>query len=258
MNGLFRVSLVAFCVILASCGAQQPPRKRTIEAPTLSCEEANRLAYRTVTTLGYTIGSLQVATPGQPGHILAEKEGAKDGKVTITCSGSGATVEPEKTGLPIPSLVGAAERPGEFPQIFVQTFNILRSSKEIAEKQGPEKGLAMTLTRLNSFESQMELGADLPAGGILPIKVVVSNNTPRPYGLEVSKVFLQPAGGSGRVAPMTPPAAGQGKALQGDVTLQPGQTVTGYLFYPAGDYSSARTMLIDKETEEREGFSVQF
>ena len=255
MNVVSRVFLV--CVVLTSCALQQSPRKRTIAAPTLSCDEANRLAYRTVTTLGYSIVSLQVATPSQPGYILARKEGAKDGKVTITCNGGGATVEPEKTGLPIPSLVGATEQPGEFPQIFVQTFNILRSTQEIAAKREPEKGLVMTIIRLNGFESQLELGADLPATGILPVKVVISNNTARPYGLEASKVFLQSAAGA-RVAPIAPPLAGQGKALQEELTLQPGQTVTGYLFYPAGEYTSDRTMLIDKETEEREGFSVQF
>ena len=55
-----------------------------------------------------------------------------------------------------------------------------------------------------------------------------------------------------------PPAAGQRKALQGEMTLQPGQTVSGYLFYPAGQYTSARTTLVDKETDEGEGFSIQF
>jgi len=225
--------------------------------PTLSCEEANRLAYRTVTVLGYTPASFKVATPGQPGHILAQKEGAKEGRVTITCTESGAVVEPEKTGLAVPSLVGPAERPGEFPQIFRQTFNILRSSQEIAAARGPEKGLNLTVTPLNSFESQIELGTDLLASGVLPVKISVSNNTSRPYGLDASKVFLQPAGG-GRVAPIAPPAAGLGKALQGEMTLHPGQTVNGYLFYPAGQYTSARTTLVDKETEEGEGFSVQF
>jgi hypothetical protein len=243
--------------MLESCGVQQPPRKQTIALPTLSCEEANRLAYRTVTVLGYTPASLQIATPSQPGHILAQKEGAKDGRVTITCNTDGAIVEPEKTGLPIPSLVGAAERPGEFPQIFRQTFNILRMSQVAVEVKGPEKGLNLTMTPLNSFESQIELGADLPASGVLPIKVVISNNTSRPYGMDTSKIFLQPAAG-GRVAPMAPPAAGQGKALQGEMTLQPGQTVSGYLFYPAGQYTAARTTLIDKETDEGEGFSIQF
>jgi hypothetical protein len=204
---------------------------------------------------------LQVARPGQPGHIVAEpaKEGQKGGRVTITCNDGGAIVEPEKTGPPIPSLIGAAEKPGEFPQVFTQSFNILRTGKEIAAKQGPDKGLIMTMTPLNSFESQMDLGADLPASGVLPIKVEINNNTSRPYALEVSKVFLQTAGGSGNVAPiLPPPTAGQGKALQTDLTLQPGQSISGYLFYPAGDYSSARTMLTDKETDEKEGFSIQF
>jgi hypothetical protein len=248
---------VGCLLVLASCSLQQPPRKQTIVVPTLSCEEANRLAYRTVTVLGYTPASLQIATPGQPGHILAQKEGAKDGMVTIICNADGAVVEPEKSGLAIPSLVGPAERPGEFPQIFKQTFNILRGTQEAVAAKGPEKGLNLTVTPLNSFESQIELGADLPASGVLPVKVVVSNNTSRPYGMDMSKVFLLPAAG-GRIAPIAPPTAGQSKALQGEMTVQPGQTVSGYLFYPAGQYTSARTTLVDKETEEGEGFSVQF
>lgn len=257
MNGICRIVLIGCLVLLESCGAQQAPRKQTIAVPTLSCEEANRLAYRTVAVLGYTPASLQVAAPGQPGHILARKEGAKDGMVTITCNSNGAVVEPEKTGIAIPSMVGGAERPGEFPQLFKQAFNILRGTQEAAAARGPEKGLNLTMTPLNSFDSQIELGADLPAGGVLPVRVVISNNTPRPYGVDMGKIFLQPAGG-GRVAPIAPPAAGQSKALQGEMTIQPGQTVSGYLFYPAGQYTSARTTLVDKETDEGEGFSIQF
>ncbi len=257
MKGWARIVLVGISLSTVSCGIQPPPRKQTIVLPTLSCEEANRLAYRTVTVLGYTPSSLQIATPGQPGRILARKEGAKDGMVTITCNESGAVVEPEKTGLVVPSLVGPAERPGEFPQIFKQAFNILRGTQEAVAARGPEKGLNLTMTPLNSFESQIELGADLPASGVLPVKVIISNNTSRPYGLDASKVFLQPTTG-GRVAPIAPPAAGQSKALQGEMTLQPGQVVSGYLFYPAGQYTSARTTLVDKETEEGEGFSIQF
>lgn len=257
MPRVISLILVSFCGMVVGCATQQPLRKRAIETPALSCEEANRLAYRTVTVLGYTPASLQVATAGSAGHIVARKEGEPDGKVTITCGGNGAVVEPERTGLSVPSLLGAAERPHEFPQIFTQTFNILRVQKEYEIQQGPGKGLSMILTRLNSFESQMELGADLPANGLLPVKVVITNNTSRPYGLDASKVYLMGAGGE-RVAPVDPPASGQGKGLQGEVTLQPGQTVTGYLFYPAGSYSSARTTFVDKETDEGEGFSVQF
>jgi hypothetical protein len=257
MNGLCRIVLIGCLLVLGGCSAQQAPRKQTIVVPTLSCEEANRLAYRTVTVLGYTPASLQVAAPGQSGHILARKEGAKDGMVTITCNPDGAVVEPEKTGIAIPSMIGGAERPGEFPQLFKQAFNILRGTQEAAAARGPEKGLNLTMTPLNGFDSQVELGADLPASGVLPVRVVISNNTPRPYGVDMSKIFLQSAAG-GRVAPVAPPAAGQSKALQGEMTLQPGQTVSGYLFYPAGQYTSARTTLVDKETDEGEGFSIQF
>jgi hypothetical protein len=252
---LVAVGVVSFT--LAGCLPKQPPRKRTIEAPQLSCEEANRLSYRAVNALGYSIVSLQVARPGQPGHILARKERVPDGRVTITCNETGAIVEPEKTTLPIPTLVGG-ERPNEFPQMFTQSFNIIRSAKAIISQQGPGEGLTMTMTPLNSFESQMTLGADLPANGVLPIKVEIHNNTPRPYGFDAGKVYLQSVGGGDRIAPVAPPAAGQGKALQGEITIQPGQSVTGYLFYPAGNYSSARTTLVDKENDEGEGFSVQF
>ena len=146
--------------------------------------------------------------------------------------------------------------PGSFPHVFTQTYNILLSSKEIAD-QGPAQGVSLVLTRLGSFESQIELGADFPKSGILPIKAIINNNSPRPYGLTAEKIVLSSAGG-GQVAPMAPPATGQGKALQGEITLQAGQSMTGYLFYPAGQYTSARTTLIDKENDEEEGFSVQF
>jgi hypothetical protein len=257
MKGLSQLMVLGLCGLIAGCLVQQPPRKRTIEVPTLSCQEANQLAYRAVTTLGFSIVSFQAASPGQPGHILARKESRPDGRVSITCSDSGAIVEPEKAGLPIPSLIGNAEHPNEFPQVFTQSFNVLRMNQDYAAQKGPEKGLILTMTRLNSFESQIELGADLPAGGVLPIRVVINNNTPRPYGLDAAKVYLLSDGG-GRVAPSPAPAAGQGKTLQGELTIQPGQTLTGYLFYPAGSYASARTTLIDKETDEGEGFSVQF
>src|SRR5262249_22640516 len=160
-------------------------------------------------------------------------EGAKDGMVTITCNSNGAVVEPEKTGIAIPSMVGGAERPGEFPQLFKQAFNILRGTQDAAAARGPDEGLNLTMTPLNRLDSQIDLGAALPACGVLPVRVVISNNAPRPYGVDMGKIFLQPAGG-GRVAPIAPPAAGQSKALQGEMTIQPGQTVSGYLFYPAG------------------------
>ncbi len=252
---IFLLSFMYF--LLASCTPTMPPRTRTVEAPKLTCEQANRLAYRSVTTLGHPVESVQVATPGSVGYIVAgPREGDGGGRVTITCGTIGATVVPEKAGAGIPSFVGAAERPGGFHNNFARTFGILAHSQEVYAKQEAKGGLNMKLTPYNGFESQIELGSDLPASGILPVKVEIHNNTPRPYGIELDKVYLRAAGG-GRVTPVAAPAAGQSKALQAD-TIQPGQEVTGFLFYPMGTYSSASTIMIDKENNEREGFSIQF
>ena len=98
MNGFARIVVVGMCGVTIGCVPQKPQRKLTIEAPKLSCEDANRLAYRTVTTLGYTITSLQVAREGQPGTMVVTKEGGQDGSVAITCSADGAVVEPERSG----------------------------------------------------------------------------------------------------------------------------------------------------------------
>ena len=249
---------LALCLCLVGCAPRQPPRKRTMETRIPTCEEANRLAYRAVTSVGYTVASVQIAKPGQPGYIEAKKEDGKSGKVVLTClDESRATAEPDRTGEPVRALVGAADKPGSFPHVFTQTYNILLSSRNLADEGGPAGGVTLILTRLGSFESQIELGTDLPKGGVLPIKVTLTNNSPRPYGLTVEKMLLS-SSGDRQVAPIAPPATGQGNPLHGDITLQPGQNMTGYLFYPAGQYTSARTTLIDKENNEEEGFSVQF
>lgn len=259
----YRVLFFSVCVaglVLTSCTPTMPPRTRTVFAPKLTCEQANRFAYRAVQILGHPVESVQVAHPGSSGYIVAgnnaEARRGEGGRVTITCGADGVTVVPERAGAAVPSLIGAAERPGGFHNNFARTFGILAANQEAYDKQGPKGGLNMTLTPFNGFESQIELGSDLPASGILPVKVEIHNNTPRPYGIELDKVYLRVAGG-GRVTPVAAPAAGQSKALQVE-TLQPGQRVSGFLFYPMGTYSSASTILIDKENNEREGFSIQF
>ncbi len=253
-------SVCAAGLVLTSCTPTMPPRTRTVSVPKLGCEQANRLAYRAVQILGHPVKSVQVATPGSPGYIIAgtntEARQGEGGRVTITCGADGVTVVPERGGVAVPSLIGAAERPGGFHNNFARTFGILAANQEAYDKQEAKGGLNMTLTPFDGFESQIELGSDLPASGILPIKVEIHNNTSRPYGIELDKVYLRVAGG-GRVTPITAPAGSQSKALQVE-TLQPGQRVSGFLFYPMGTYSSASTILIDKENNEREGFSIQF
>jgi|GEM_PF-1347323 len=266
MSRKLSIVVLSCCAVLAGCAAEQaphhatvaqlPPTPTKIDDPSVSCEEANSVAYKTVNVMGYTVTSVTVATPGHPGEIVAEKEGTRGGRVVIEChSGGGASVEGFEGGLPIPSLV-SGENPHKFYNQFHRSFSLVREN-EARAKQVSEKGLTVKMTKLNGVESRIELGADLPASGVLPVKVVITNNSPRSYGFDANQVFAMSAGG-GRVAPSAPPAAGQGKALKGELTIAPGQTVTGYLFYPNGNYTSARTTVVDKENDEGEGVSVPF
>ena len=245
---------LSFCIV--GCAAQKTPPRVVREKPKLtaaSCEEANRLVYKSVQTMGYTIAEYNLARPGQAGRISATKESATSGVVTITCTENSATID-ARNAVQVPSLLGAAERPHHFVNSFPMTYQMIKR-REAYQTANPETGtLQLTIVPLNSFESQNILGSDMQASGILPVRVTVQNNTPRPYAIEASKIFLVPEGG-GRVAPVSSP--GGGSALQ-DMTIEPGQSASGFLYYPAGNYSSARTSVIDKENDEREGFSVQF
>ena len=246
----------AVSLFVLGCAAPKTPPRVTIEKPQLtaaSCEDANRLVYKAVQTMGYSVADYTLARPGQPGVISATKEGATDGVVTITCTETSATID-ARNAVQVPSLIGAAERPHHFVNSFPMTYRMVQQ-REAYTANRPEAGtLQLSITPLNSFEAQNVLGADLQAQGILPVRVTIRNNTPRPYGIEVGKILLVPDSG-GRVAPVAAP--GGASALQ-DMTLAPGQSASGFLFYPAGRYSSARTSVLDMENDEREGFAVQF
>ncbi len=247
------------CVLsffILSCAAPKTPPRVVREKPKLtatSCEEANQLVYKAIQAMGYTIADYSLARPGQVGRISAVKENATSGIVTISCTESSASID-ARNAVNVPSLIGAAERPHHFVNSFPMSYQMIQR-REAYQTANPETGtLQLTIVPLNSFESQNVLGTDIQASGILPVRVTVLNNTPRPYAIEASKIFLVPEGG-GRVAPVSSPSGGS--ALQ-DMTVEPGQSASGFLYYPAGNYSSARTSVIDKENDEREGFSVQF
>ena len=254
-----RITLASACILslfISSCSAPKTPPRVIREKPKLtaaSCEEANRLVYKAVQTMGYTVAEYTLARPGQAGRISATKEGATDGVVTITCTDSSANID-ARNAVQIPSLIGAAERPHHFVNSFPMTYQMVQR-REAYKSDNPEVGtLQLKIVPLNNFESQNVLGTDAQSSGILPVRVTIQNNTPRPYGIEASKIFLVPEGG-GRVAPVSSPSGGS--SLQ-DMTIEPGQSASGFLYYPAGNYSSARTSVVDKENDEREGFSVQF
>ena len=256
MKIIVRILYFALPFFVLSCAASKTPSRVIIEKPKLtaaSCEEANRLVNKSIQTMGYTLTSYTLAAPGRAGRFEATKEKAMGGIVTVSCGDSGANINAQNAGA-LSGLLGAGERPHHFVNSFPVTFQMLKQ-REAYEAKNPETGtLQFSIVPLDNFASQNVLGSDIQSSGILPVRITITNNTPRPYAIEASRIFLVPEGG-GRVAPVSSP--GGGSSLQ-DMTIEPGQSASGFLYYPAGNYSSARTSVIDKENNEREGFSVQF
>ena len=70
---LARFALLALAVIAAACTSAQ--QQYVARRPNLSCDDANRYAFSSVRSLGYTVGRFQLAQRGTPGLIKASKPG---------------------------------------------------------------------------------------------------------------------------------------------------------------------------------------
>jgi hypothetical protein len=186
---------LSFCLFLVSCTPKQPLRKRVAETRIPTCEEANRLAYRAVTSTGYAAAGVQIAKPGQPGYIEAKKEDGKTGKVVITCADeSHATAEPDRTGEPVRVLVGAADKPGSFPHVFTQTYNAP------AHRERPNRGLSDSAApNVAAMRWRGWLGGPfpfLPCLGIVAVQIVPETlpNCFYPIMIVFKKTWLVPLG----------------------------------------------------------------
>ena len=72
---LARFALLALAVIAAACTSAQ--QQYVARRPNLSCDDANRYAFSSVRSLGYSVGRFQLAQRGTPGLIKASKPGER-------------------------------------------------------------------------------------------------------------------------------------------------------------------------------------
>ena len=235
-------------------------RHVTLSEKGLTCAEAQRIAIDTVRHMGYTITETTKATPGTPGVIIASRtEGTSTHglMVSVACTTLGAEVEAtsDQTGL---SNINFAS---EFRRSF-EAATVSRPPPRPPAASGVD--VLLTPERGSSFA---DLGVDLSTAGVLPVSVRITNRTPRAYRFKVKGVRLQTATGE-RVAPLgndalTAQVGGDAaatlrlKALH-DTDIAPNATLTGVLFFPFNSYARARVELIDKQSGEAEGFSIEF
>jgi hypothetical protein len=249
------VPLVLATAGLAAC---PPPARYAVVRPGLPCDRATRIAYRALTSLGYTVTDLVAANPEQPGVITATKPGAegepRSVRVVIRCDARGAVLQPVEDQL-FPDY--------DFSRVFGYSFTALAQRPDV-ETPREGRGLEVLVRTVEPHEAVLDLGAVPTQGPALLVRVTVRNQTARAVAVDPGRIELVPAEGESALplagaaldAALAANAAGarvRAEPLRAD-RIPAGATVTGYLLYPAGRYREARIAIEDVETGETEGF----
>jgi len=281
---------VGVCLLLAlALAACTPPvRQYDIKNQVLTCEQANDYALRTLQAMGFAISAFEPASIGHPGALHGSRdEGQKWAQVVtveITCTGHGADFNPYEDGKWLGQVDFKRAFYMSFTAIAAQSAANAATAREEARRPPSEKkgkGLQVLLSPVRGLGAKLDFDVDVAAGGVLPVVVTVSNNTPRTYKIDPGDIVLVQKDGT-RIHPLSideaapriaaqptkegapppPDVAELRRRLQAKLlsttVIAANQAAKGYLFYPLADYVKGRITLEDKESEETEGFVVEF
>lgn len=259
----------------------------SVRRSNISCDEANRYALQSLRTLGYEVKEFRQAAVGREGLLRATKSGdnesTRSGTVSIRCEANEVVLKAAADELLKQDLT--------FTRGFYISFtNLADHGAESAAYQKKLEGgttgggAKFKIEPQLGLETKLDFGEDLASAGVVAVKVTVENGSDRTYKLDPASIELRTASGGEKVLQLPPAAvtaalvkaaaaeASEGvpqpdpqrveallleRALTGR-TLRPGDHAEGFVYFPTGKYSRARATLVDTETEEDEGFLVEF
>ena len=283
-----------YIVLLCLLAACNPPiRQFDLKKQQLSCDDANRIAYRTIEAMRFKVGEFEPGAPGQRGVIKASRtvSGKSDETqsvtVTIDCTPTGADIDASEDG----KWLGQMEFKRAFHHAFVNVVSMgaARAALDqenlagIAPASQQRRDLKVVVEPRRGQAGKLDFAFDLAAAGVLPVRVDISNLTHGTYTLDVAAIRLTRADRE-RVEALSPAAAAARivAATHGDppqpvttlsrgaiadalsvrqfaaTEIPPGTQREGFLYFPLADYVGARIVLTDKETGEDEGVRVEF
>jgi hypothetical protein len=247
--------LLFFLALAAGCPT--PSQYKEVR-PGLSCDRATRVAYRTLTELGYTITELVPATPGTNGSVVGTKKlrdgNQTTGRVRIECNAEGATIVP---------IEDSAFPDFQFSRAFGYSFKSLVQQPDV-EAPKAAIGLEVLVKAINPHEAVLDLGGPATVGGAVPVRITIRNHTDRAVAVDPKRIDLMNDAGDAKTAlaggaldaALAPGAAGarvRKEQLSGR-KVPARTTVEGFLVYPPGTYREAQIGIEDVETGETEGF----
>ena len=255
----------------ATAGGEFPTQVQ-VEHPGMTCRAATAAARTALKRMGYVVESVLPPSPEQTGEIRAQRHtgwytgdagNAYAVAVRLTCDDRGAIIaaaseEPLRRRL-------AFKR--DFPTEISRAVHRRGQQQPKAPSRQPPAKLRVSIVPLGGGEAAELIGGSPEALGVTPVRVAITNHTDLLYRFVANRLQLLSEEGN-RERPMTIgqvverlPAEWHGQVRSDqlvDTDVPAGATVTGYVFVPAAAYRRAKVVLIEAESEEAEGFSVEF
>lgn len=283
--------LRSFLLGVLVAGCTPVSQSYVVHSAELGCEEANRYVYAAVTDMNMKVTSFTQAQPGRPGRITAVGRDRR-GDVSIVCDETGVHIDPDQTSmgdrifergiyLSVTGRSGLRMDRGAITGRDRPEGDLAQAVSEGAP--APSGSVLVEVQPQRGFEAVLDFDADLAAAGVLPIRVTIRNGTKRAYAFAVEGVTLRRRDSSETVARLSPAEAtsrlvakagsSSSQTPVGNVEsasriiaerqlkgakLTPGASVTGYLYYPVGDYDRAKIQMTDVSADELESFLVDF
>ena len=282
-----RAAVVLSALLLLSACTLQRTQYELKNQP-LSCDDANRLAYRTIEAMRFKVSEFQPGAPGQRGMIKASRaaSGSDDERrvtITIDCTPTGADLDISEEGKWLEQL--EIERAFHHAYVNIVSMNKSRAEldRQIAAGTAPasqqRRDLVVIVEPRRGPAAKLDFAFDLAAAGVLPVRLVITNLTPRSYTLDPAEIRLTRTDRE-RIAALAP---GEAAARVAAIAAQPAPTASpetiasalaakeftatvipagaereGFLYFPLADYTGARLLMTDEETGEAEGVRVEF
>lgn len=279
--------------LLALCACNPPIKQFELRDQTLSCEEANQFSYKTLRAMGFTLTAFEPAQPGRAGVLKGHRQRAgtqpyrQSVTVDIECTPTGTSIDAHEDF----TLLDQLEFKRGFYHSFTNIVSMTAADQALEERidagtAAPSQqrhDLQVLVEPVRGHEAKLYFDIDLAAGGILPLRLTVNNRTSHRYRLEPGEIrltgkdrkrvpSLTPARAAARVVEAREPKTGEPVTtvsleavtdrLRDELfvadAVEPGERLSGYLYFPLADYQRARVVVVEDHSGESEGFMVEF
>ncbi len=220
------------------------------------CEQGNRISRLAIERQGYKVTEFTPAGLGKAGIVKGEKQDEKPLVITLFCSRNDGVVMETSSESPVLKKEDFYLAISDFERGFYAMFKGERSL--VVKDHAPavaSNQLQVTMKPLSLVESKIIFGMDVTT--VLPVQIEITNPTARSYQVEADQIALLTTSGQ-RVKPLGEKGGPFPAPALTSQMVAPKSGVKGYLYFPPGTYTGGRGSLVEKESQESEGFAVQF